>query len=1342
MLLRLSGIFRKLFAYALILGGAVIGGVTLLTAPVFATAGINQQLNFQGRLFNTQGAVVSDGYYNMQFKIYQDGPGTTAGNPGGTLKWTEDWTNSGGNGVLVKNGYISVQLGSVTPFGTSVDWNQDTLWLSMNIGNTNLTCTPFSSCVPDGEMVPMKRLTATPYAMNAGMLGGRDASGFIQNSTSLQSAANFNIQGTGQATTFQASTSVLTPSIDRASAGTLTIGTNATNTTAITIGSSNMTTSVAGKLVIGTVTTTPNANLQIVGTLGVIGPVSYPVYFDNSPSSAYWTIDKSNTASDASIVLRDQGAVRGEIGLVTDNNLHFKTVSGAAGSETFTDRLIIQASGETYTTGKLGVGTVPTEQLHIATSSTAGKVITKIENTNTAAGSKSTALQFSSSTNNWSVGTDIGLNGGNNFAIQDNNFGYMPRFFIDSSGRVGIGTDNPTYKLDVAGDFHTTGAATIAGLLSASAGATISGAAINLNASSNFAVNIGTGTTNATVTIGNSSNSTLLSSNTITVGTATATPSNATNILGVAQTNANTAGNAMVIQGSTGLNGNGGTVTVQGGNANGTGTLGGNLTLTGGTGSTSNGAVILATSTFQTATTDASCFPLGTESTSTSNCTFAQTSINNNASVIAGFTADGQKAFMPDPSIVTAGRVVYVTASNLTKDFTLSVNGGGQGNEIGMRKNTTATMIWNGADWTAAGASSSTTLQSAYDNTLQSAGGAELIVGHNLANNNTNGLTIRDSTLNPTTGALVTVQSGSAANLFSVNSNVTEYASNPGAETYNGTVTTTFPASTWVALTGSTVSRNVTTANIATGQGSAQVLTATTAGSGVKNVLTAPLSVGQHYNVSFTAKLPSGAGAFTDMGVYYSVDGTNDTVPCIINQAIKASVWTKVNCAFTASGSPSAANSINIRQVGGGTIRTFFVDNVSVTIAADYNYATDGGVDDNTNFSTNWTLATAGSATGTMSRDVLDGNDASSSAKITSLSNTANAGIRNKLSINPLQSTLYRISVYAKLAAGTFNDFKIRYSATGAQTAGAANYIDCVDYNKQTITTSAWTQITCYITTDATTVTNPYIYFVQTAAPGTTRTFSVDTFSMTLASNSTPNVQIGSGSNGGPTTLFTVDKGASAPIAANNDALLGSMYYDTTLGKLQCYEADGWGACGSSPDNIITISPEYTNAVLHGTGIGTMTSDICSDYLGINDGSGTPAQPIICSTGETYNFYKWTSPQATAQAYSIYVTYQLPSTFKSFNSGQTSLQARVDNTSNAFVKLQIYKNHGGLSTCGSDNTITTSANTWQSPIANGTADPSTCGFAPGDSIVFKITASARATSSAYIGNLNFAFSNK
>lgn len=63
------------------------------------------------------------------------------------------------------------------------------------------------------------------------------------------------------------------------------------------------------------------------------------------PDSAYLVIDKTATADDASIVLRDNGNARAEIGLVTDNDIHFKTVTGTFGSETFTDRMIIKAAG-------------------------------------------------------------------------------------------------------------------------------------------------------------------------------------------------------------------------------------------------------------------------------------------------------------------------------------------------------------------------------------------------------------------------------------------------------------------------------------------------------------------------------------------------------------------------------------------------------------------------------------------------------------------------------------------------------------------------------------------------------------------------------------------------------------------------------------------------------------------------------------------------------------------------------------------------------------------------------------------------------------------------------------
>ncbi|MFZ1301223.1 MAG: hypothetical protein WAQ27_01420 [Candidatus Microsaccharimonas sp.] len=202
-----------------------------------AAPGVNQTIGFQGRLLDSNGDIVPDGYYNVQFKIYQGGTGDVAGNPSGTLKWTETYVNNNvaTGAVQVTNGFLSVNLGSITPFGTSVDWNQDTLWLSMNVAGASTSCTTFGSapCTADGEMLPMKRLTATPYAINSSQLGGISADGFIKNSTSAQTA-DLNITGTAQANILQGNTSVISPMFDTDNTGVLTIG--STNATTINLG--------------------------------------------------------------------------------------------------------------------------------------------------------------------------------------------------------------------------------------------------------------------------------------------------------------------------------------------------------------------------------------------------------------------------------------------------------------------------------------------------------------------------------------------------------------------------------------------------------------------------------------------------------------------------------------------------------------------------------------------------------------------------------------------------------------------------------------------------------------------------------------------------------------------------------------------------------------------------------------------------------------------------------------------------------------------------------------------------------------------------------------------------
>lgn len=1556
-------ISRKITPFVLALG-ILFASLVLIQSPAHAVAGINQQINFQGRLLTASGATVPDGFYNIQFKIYQDGDGLTAGNttgsPAGVLKWTESYLNVNSQGVQVINGFMSVQLGSVTSFGSSIDWNQSVLWLSMNIGSTNVSCTPFSSCTPDGEMVPMKRMSTSPYALNSGLLNGLTSTNFVQlaqgvqtdasvgvtsiaiNKTStgnfigLQSASVdvFSVTNSGDISLGSNANKTVSVSTSAASvagrsltlaagaggtgagtvaggdlllqggtaggtnstggnvsinagagsgagtAGTISIGTSiastvqigsttlatgtqtinvgnnstAGSTTNVTIGSGS--TATAGTTAVQSKgNTTLTTNGQTRATLDTTGKLFLGDGTTSSSTGTFTLIGSTGAASNAGFGLTVQGGASGT-GAVNGGDVTLQGgVSGGSGvqgqvkmanSGFITSTLqnftasasVTQANVDNFSSieitasgGGPWTATIPAPTtkyngrlLYVQISTISGaSTITLAPSGGTSVNmnpNTAVTLVWNTTTNGW---LNAGADGGSSSYIQNqtattqtagfkiNGVGTAGSFVgasldvaaaatlnIGTATSTGVSIGNATTASTIGiggtgantialgntqtggtisvGSALTSGSVSIGGTAGGTSSLTLQGGtsatAVAIQTGVGGTIGIGTNNTANTLQIG----STTLSSGTQTIDIGTGNTAGGTTNVTIGNT-ATAAGGTTTIQAKTSVTiasngvtrgtfdnanslylGNGvtaatpnsftvrgtgssttavagGVITVQGGNATVGNANGGNVVLNGGTGIGTgvNGLVVISTPTFSTTANDPNCYTGG--ALVATSCTIAVASVNNSSAIIVGFSASAQTATLPDPTTTTAGRVVYITAANGTSEFSLIVNGGGAANTIAMRQNTTATMIWNGTDWTAAGASSSTTLQSAYDSTLQSAGGAELIVSKT---SNTNGLTIRDSTTAPVNGTLLSVQSSSAAGLFSVNSNVTEYVTNAGAETpLSAGAPNSFPANTWSAVTGSTTTRYATAGNyIATGVGSVSVVTATTAGSGVKNRLSTSLTPNMSYNVSFSSRLLS--GTFTDLEVYYSIDGTAASVPCTTSRAVPTSVWAKINCTFTAPASGiTANNAIIIRQAAAGTVRTFYIDNLSVTIAADVDYATDGSVNDGALFATNWLLG--GLGTGVITRVTTDGQDASDSAQIALSAGAANAGLRNKLSLNPLPGTLYRVTVYAKVLSGSFTDFKVRYSRDGSTSAGG-NYVDCVDYNTRTLSTSSWTRITCYIQTDATAATAPHVYFVEEASAA--RTFKVDAFSMTLTTNTAPNVQIGSGENGGPTTLLTLDKSASAPIAINNDALLGSMYYDTTLGKLQCYEADGWGACGSSPDTIVTIAPEFTNAVLHGTGVGTMVSDLCSDTLNINDGSS--GQPSICGTNETYNFYRWTSPQPSAQVYSMYVTYQLPASFKTFQSGTTSIKGLTDST-NSTVEYQVYRNDAasGLIACGPVVSVSTGAvGAWQPGAATGTADPSTCGFSPGNSIVFRINVTASQNANAYVGNLNFIFSNR
>lgn len=230
-----------------LLGMGLAAALFAHAAPVQAATGINQQLTFQGKVVNSSGVNLADGTYDMEFKIYQDG---NSSGTGSTLMWTEDYLVPGSTGmpstggVTVSGGTFNVNLGSICALAgstcgaktnTGVDFNQDTLWLSFQVGNTS-SCTVTSSttsfhtgCGGDGEMTPFIRLTAVPQAMNANRVGGLTASQLVQLSPSGGTQTGTidvsgNIKSGGQ---LQANT------LDAAASGALSLG--GTNATGITL---------------------------------------------------------------------------------------------------------------------------------------------------------------------------------------------------------------------------------------------------------------------------------------------------------------------------------------------------------------------------------------------------------------------------------------------------------------------------------------------------------------------------------------------------------------------------------------------------------------------------------------------------------------------------------------------------------------------------------------------------------------------------------------------------------------------------------------------------------------------------------------------------------------------------------------------------------------------------------------------------------------------------------------------------------------------------------------------------------------------------------------------------
>ncbi len=116
--------------------------VGFFDTPVNVRAGYVKEFNFQGRLTNPDGTNVTDGVYDMNFRIYNV-------SSGGVAMWSEN--HIGGNKVTVEDGVFNVNLGSLNAI--NLDFNSGVYYLGIEVNG-------------DGEMSPRRRIGGVGYSLN------------------------------------------------------------------------------------------------------------------------------------------------------------------------------------------------------------------------------------------------------------------------------------------------------------------------------------------------------------------------------------------------------------------------------------------------------------------------------------------------------------------------------------------------------------------------------------------------------------------------------------------------------------------------------------------------------------------------------------------------------------------------------------------------------------------------------------------------------------------------------------------------------------------------------------------------------------------------------------------------------------------------------------------------------------------------------------------------------------------------------------------------------------------------------------------------------------------------
>ena len=297
---------------------------SLFFTPVNAATGINKQINFQGKVVNSNGTNVTDGNYSFIFSLYSV-------SSAGSAIWTETKT------LTVTDGIFRTDLGDTTALPGSVDFNTDNIYLGINFNS-------------DGEMTPRVRLDAVPQALNADAVDGIDGASLLRSDTSdafTSGTLTFNDStvlaiGTGNDLQFMHNG---TDSSITSATGNLTI--NNTNATGATI----------AKLGTGTSATSyqiQNSSGTALFTINGAGTLTASAFTTNGGllyTNGSGVLSQTGAGTSTTVLHGGTTPTYGAIALATDVSGTLPVANGGTGQTTYTDGqlLIGNTSGNTLT---------------------------------------------------------------------------------------------------------------------------------------------------------------------------------------------------------------------------------------------------------------------------------------------------------------------------------------------------------------------------------------------------------------------------------------------------------------------------------------------------------------------------------------------------------------------------------------------------------------------------------------------------------------------------------------------------------------------------------------------------------------------------------------------------------------------------------------------------------------------------------------------------------------------------------------------------------------------------------------------------------------------------------